>query len=298
MARLVGARRRFVWQDCQLTVLRANEGRLVPSGQPMKHHAGATGVWTRLHIATNIQRVRHSGRFAFTLIAILFACDEGDAHFTTNFASDFTPGRHTVSVLGVYKDGRMSSSGWETLAPHVAPALGASHCDVGYNTLASSNGALADAIDEYARADGPTDDLVTQIAPAAKGDLILVLTFAGRLPQRGPGDAGAQHPAPMQPAAGGGAGGFRRRGRNQPGGRSKSEGTVDTDVLDVSASLYSITQARSIALVAMQYSGASLDEAMTKFAAKLAESLPGTLCVGWNWDVKIDPNRIRSSIDE
>ncbi len=85
-------------------------------------------VWTRLRIATNIRRVRYLRRFAFTFIAILVACDEGDVHFTTNFASDFTPGRHTVSVLGVYKDGRMSSSGWETLSPHVAPALGASHC--------------------------------------------------------------------------------------------------------------------------------------------------------------------------
>jgi hypothetical protein len=251
-----------------------------------------------LHIATNIRRVRYLRRFAFTLIAIMVACDEGDVHFTTNFASDFTPGRHTVSVLGVYKDGRMSSSGWETLAPHVAPALGASRCDVGYNTLASSNGALADAIDEYARADGPTDDLLTQISPAAKGDLVLVLTFAGKLPQRGPTDAGAQRPAAMQPAAGGRAGGRGRHGGALTGGRSKSERPVDTDVLDVSASLYSITQARSIALLAMQYSGASLDEAMTKFAAKLAQSFPGTLCVGWNWDVKIDPNRIRSSIDE
>jgi hypothetical protein len=48
----------------------------------------------------------------------------------------------------------------------------------------------------------------------------------------------------------------------------------------------------------MQYSGVSLDEAMTSFAAKLAQSVPGMLCAGWNWDTQIDANRIRESIDE
>jgi len=167
----------------------------------------------------------------------------------------------------------------------------------GSSARSSTQSALAEAIDEYARADGPTDDLLAEISPAAKGDLVLVLTFAGTLPQRVTVDAGAQRRAPTQPASGARGGGRGMR-RAPMGGTSKTAGVVDTNLLDISASLYSIAQSRSIAMVAMQYSGASLDEAMTKFAAKLAQSLAGTLCVGWNWDAKIDPDRIRQKNDE
>jgi hypothetical protein len=66
---------------------------------------------------------------------------------------------------------------------------------VGYDALVSSNAALASAVDEYARADGPTDDLLAQLAPAAQGDLVLVLTFAGKLPEPAT-DAGAAGAAP------------------------------------------------------------------------------------------------------
>jgi hypothetical protein len=232
------------------------------------------------------------------LIALL-ACDEGDAHFTTKLASDFTPAHRTVSVLGVYKDGRMSSDGWQALAPRVAPALGAANCDVGYDILSSANGAVADAIDEYARADGPTDDLLAQLAPAAKGDLVLVLTFAGKLPQR-MSDAGAARRAPT-PSATGGRGGGRMggmRGAGRMQGSPKSESTADSNLLDISASLFSVSQTRSVALVAMQYSGESVDDAIAKFAAQIRRSFPDVVCVGWNWEAKIDPERIRQSIDQ
>jgi hypothetical protein len=225
------------------------------------------------------------------------ACDEGDAHFTTKLASDFAPARHTVSVLGVYKDGRMSSDGWRALSPRVAPALGAADCEMGYGVLVSSNRALADAIDEYTRADGPTDDLLAQLAPAAKGDLVLVLTFAGTLP-RAATDAGASGGGPAPAPAGRGAprmGG--RRGGGRMGGPGSFESSVETDVLDLSASLFSVAEKRSVALVSMQYSGQSVDEAIGKFAAKIAQTLPGIGCVGWTWEATIDPERIRKSID-
>jgi hypothetical protein len=50
--------------------------------------------------------------------------------------------------------------------------------------------------------------------------------------------------------------------------------------------------------VAMQYTGTSIDDALTRFAAKLHESLPNTVCAGWNWGTAIDPDAIRKSIDE
>lgn len=234
---------------------------------------------------------------AFAAAAMLVACNSGDtrdARFTTRFASDFAPTRRTVSVLGVYEDGRMSPEGWRALGPRVVDALHVDGCDVGYNALAIANGPLAAAIDDYARADGPTDDLLAQLSPAAKGDLVLLLTLSGKVPHRGT-EAGAPRTAPTQQP--GGSRGHGMRGGARMRGASNPE-SVDLDVLDLSASLYSVAQARSVALVAMQYSGSSLDEAISQFAAKLGQAVPGLLCVGWNWDAKIDPDRIRQSIDE
>jgi hypothetical protein len=41
-----------------------------------------------------------------------------------------------------------------------------------------------------------------------------------------------------------------------------------------------------------------MDEAIAKFSGKLRQSLPETSCVGWNWDMKIDPETIRQSIGQ
>ena len=114
------------------------------------------------------------------LLAAL-ACDPGDVHLSATVAPDFSPAAHSVSVLGVYKDGQMSADGWESLAPRLAATLGSGPCEPGYNALTSSNQPLADAIDDYTRDNGPTDDLLAFIAPAATGDLIPVLTFSATL---------------------------------------------------------------------------------------------------------------------
>jgi hypothetical protein len=231
------------------------------------------------------------------LLALVLGCGEGEEEFTAKLASDFTPVRHTVSVLGLYKDGLMSSEGWGTVAPHMAPALGSGRCEIGYDGLVSSNPPLAQAIDEFARANGPTDDLLAQLAPAARGDLLLVLTFAGKLPQKSSADAGAS--GEMAPSTGGTSRGNRGMGGgSMMRGRPPPEPPKDTNAVDISASLYSVQQRRPVALVALRYAGTSLDDALTKFGAKLAETLPGLQCAGWNWDVPIDPDRIRSAIDK
>jgi len=222
-------------------------------------------------------------------LTFLVAC--GDGVFTTKLASDLASTHHTASVLGVYRDGRMSGGGWDVLAHYVEPALGSTRCDVGYDSLvfSSSNAALASAIEEYTRADGPTDDLLFQLAPAAQGDLVLVLTFAGRVPGRNPSTGSVRTDAPgagLRPPGGG------------PPGAQKAESTKDTNVLEISASLFSVALGHSVALVGMQYSGSSAEDALTRFGAKLRQSLPNLKCVGWNWNASIDPERIRSKINE
>ena len=101
-------------------------------------------------------------RFSLSSILLLGAaagCGPSDAHVATKFASDFTPQRRSVSVLGVFKDGQMSADAWTTIAgTRVAPsARGIARatrptCAVGYTeTLQSTNGeADSSAIDAHA----------------------------------------------------------------------------------------------------------------------------------------------------
>ncbi len=230
--------------------------------------------------------------------AAAVACS-GDARFTTRFASDFVPGEHVVSVLGVYRDGRMSSEAWGAIGPRISAALGAHECNVAYaEPLVSKNGPLWSAIDDYARANGPTDDLLGQLAPAAQGDLILVLTLAGKVPVRAAAASLAEESSASARAGGGrgGMGGGRAMGGAPPAGPVRRE-SPDTNALDLSASLYSIARGRSVALVAMEYSGASADEAVALFSSKLAKELRSATCAGWTWDDKVDAGRIREMVD-
>ena len=220
------------------------------------------------------------------------ACGPADARFSTRVASDFAPGHHRVSVLGVFKNGQMSSDAWVAMAPRVAPAFGASACEAAYSdALLSTNGALSSAIDDYARANGPADELVAQLAPAAKGDLVVIFTLSGQLPgPKSKAPAGGGNPAPG-PAGGGRHG--RRASNTGPGFAGP-----DTNELDISASIFSVPLHRSVGLVSMQYYGASVDDAVAKFSDRLASVLPAAQCDGWDWTATIDPDRIRQSIDQ
>jgi hypothetical protein len=198
----------------------------------------------------------------------------------------------------------MSAEVWEqTLGPPTSIALGAHACEAAYGSILSGyNQVLLSAIDDYARANGPGDDLLAQLAPAAKGDVIAVITVAGRLPAPSSqnADAGAARPSSPQAGGrrgggGGGMGGMRGGGG---GGRMASAmGTGEQSTLEMSASFYSVRERRSVGLIAMQYDGPSFEDAVTKFASKIAATLPRATCDGWNWDAPVDAQHIRDSID-
>ena len=135
-----------------------------------------------------------------------------------------------------------------------------------------------------------------QLAPAAKGDLILVLTLAGKVPAKEKGPL-----AEEAAAAAGGAARGRTGGGGQGGGGDPMRGSPrrkkDTNALDLSASVFSVAGGHSVALLAMQYSGLNADEAVTLFSSRLAQELRGSTCGGWSWDVPIDASHIRQMID-
>jgi hypothetical protein len=226
----------------------------------------------------------------FALAASVVACNQS-VHWDTNFAAGFRPTGHTVSVFGVYKNGQMSPEAWDALRSRLGPLLGGRQCEIaGGDALA--NEALFAAVDDYTRTNGPTEDLLAQLAPAAQGDLILVLVEAGSLP---PSErvsvVDSQTPGPSPMASKGTAG----LSTYAP---KKGSKVGENDVLQLSASLFSVAQGRSVGLIDMQYTGDSVSEAEGEFAARVEQLLPTTTCKGWDWHTGVDPERIRKLAQE
>ncbi len=65
----------------------------------------------------------------------------------------------------------------------------------------------------------------------------------------------------------------------------------------MSASVYSIRQHRSVALIAMTYTGGNADDAVDKFRQELARDLQGGVCGGWDLNIGIDEQRIHQMDD-
>jgi hypothetical protein len=197
-----------------------------------------------------------------------------------------------VSVFGVYKDGQLSSEAWSELRPGFEPLLGQRGCEVALGDPLAGP-ALSAAVEDYARTNGPTEDLLAQLAPAAGGDLILVLVEAGSLPPQEEkatvANTVAQGPSPT--ATHGAAGLAAYAPKKHSGGESH-------DVLQLSASLFSIAQGRSVASIDMQYSGDSVVEAESEFAARVGQLLPAATCKGWDWRTQVAPERIRKLAEE
>jgi hypothetical protein len=244
--------------------------------------------------AARAARAAHVAPLALaSLLALPCACSD-DAQFTTRFASDFARGKHTVSVFGVFRDGQMSAESWETIGPKLSTPFGAT-CNAGYGAIVTSNQPLSAAIDDYVRANGPGDELLAQHAAAATGDLMVVFTVAGRVTPKAASSidqSAVQSPgsSPM------GAGSGKYRGM-RPGGMGRTRGMQRPSsagaAFEVSASLYSVRDKRSVGLIAMQYDGASMDEAFQRMAAKLTGAIPGSTCGGWDWKAGPDEHRIR-----
>jgi hypothetical protein len=222
---------------------------------------------------------------ALALALTISGC--GDGSFSVQRTAAFPPSGATLSVFGVYKDGRMSPESWDTLRPRLTPILGASPCETGYpEAVNASSPELGTAIDDYTRANGVTEDLLEQLAPMAKGDLIVLVMMTGR-PHTGP-DTSQPAPAPTAPPARTGS----RRGY-QGVGPARSQAATERGAFEMAASLYSVKTHRSVGAVSMRYTGSSLEEALDSFATHLAEELPRASCGGWNADVHVDPAVIR-----
>jgi hypothetical protein len=233
-----------------------------------------------------------------SLVVAAVACSEDEAQFKVRFAPEFPKTPPTVSILGVFRDGRMNAETWDEIGPRLSSPFGAATCPVAYDKdFASKREELANAVDDYARANGVTDDLLEKLAPAASGDEVLVFTVAGR-PTSQSSDGGGGGGAPPAQTPNTQPGGMRagRQGRGTMAMGPMRQAT--RNVFEVAASLYSTHDHRAVGLITMEYTGASAVDALNKFVAKVHESLPGSACAGWHWDANVDAKAIEAMKEE
>jgi len=74
-------------------------------------------------------------------------------------------------------------------------------------------------------------------------------------------------------------------GRHTRGGPSHTSQypPKDDNALELSADFVSVQTREMVGRVALRYTGASIDDALAKFGARLQSALPGAHCTPWKW---------------
>jgi hypothetical protein len=245
---------------------------------------------------------------ALSVLGMALVACHGDTDFNVKQANDFAPqGRVTVSVLGVFKDGLMSQETWESLGPKLSPALSSQKCDTRYNSaFVAANKGVASAVEDYTRANGVTEPLLTAFSSGAEGDVMMLITVSGRASADSTyrPEQGAQMPglAPASGRQGGGTGngyggGFGNSsspaspgfGRSSPNSPSQSNASV----FEIAATFYSVKDKKPVAQLSMKYTGPREEDAISRFATKLHDYLPNATCNGWKPDADLTEERVR-----
>jgi len=219
-----------------------------------------------------------------------------------------------VSVFGVFRNGRMSPEAWEDFGKVLSTPFSQGICKAAYDVVfTNANPELASAIDDYAKENGVSDELLAKFAPLAKGDTILVIAIDGQLPK--PAAASTGKPSkPAQDSAspgqgsdrsyeagpGGGPGGGRGMGHGG-GGRGMGRGPSapaqqpkpDKGFWELTASLYSVRLRQWTKQVELKQQGPDIDGDLKLFAARVGTAIPGVPCRGWDSTAKIDADSIR-----
>lgn len=210
---------------------------------------------------------------SLTVAVSLFSCAEGGASVSVKYAPEFVPGPTTVSILGVYRSGRMSPEAWTAMGPALSAALGQKRCPVGFSDkLRRVNPDQYAAIDELTKSDGITDELLSEVAPQAVGETVVVINVHGRITEA-KGDQ-------AEPAARSVSG---RRSRGPGRGHAPVSSYAPSPGLAISASLYSVKLRRSVAKLQTSYGGTELEEGLARFAKEFAKVMPGSTCLGWRF---------------
>jgi hypothetical protein len=220
----------------------------------------------------------------------------------------------SVSVFGIFRNGRMSPEAWEDFGKVLSTPFSEGLCKAAYDVaLTNTSPELAAAIDDHAKENGVSDQLLEKFAPFAKGDTIVLIAIDGQLPKpaaasadkpvQTPSSSGQGNPggSGSAPAMGPGAG--RGMGRGGMGsGRSQSapaqNAKPDKGSWELTAYFYSVRLRHSTRQVELKQQGQDIDGDLKLFAAKLGTELPGVPCRGWDSTAKVDSEAIRKLADQ
>lgn len=224
------------------------------------------------------------------LLSPVFGCT--GTTFDVQASQGWPRSNHLISTFGVKRDGLMMKEGWRALGPEMSAPFGAQQCAVVYETQSlAGEPDLGPALDEYIRAHGVTDQLLTPFAAAALGDSILFIEIYGSPQYKG--DSGPPSAASM--------GGRGRVGGLQGGafGGALSQGgsTTGSDAMTgfgIYAVIYSVADKKSVAELRMHYAGKRIDNAIQLFNARFEKEFPGAHCRAWSLPGKLDVQAIKN----
>lgn len=217
-------------------------------------------------------------------------CGEAGVYYDVKFAPGYGPGPTTVSVLGVFQDGRMSNEMWNEVDARLAPTLGEPTCDALWGeAFRRAQPDLFEQLDRASQADGVTEEMLDRFSEAAVGDAILLISLHIR---RAGAPGSKQGYDPMSgnarnPYSATGPMPGQRRG--QQGLAPVRPGAIRPDrwqgqEIRLAATLYSAKQHAPMGRIILNYLGTNIDDATRRFVSKLGETLPGSVCKGWKME--------------
>ena len=213
-----------------------------------------------------------------TLLAAT-SCAEGSANFHVRSEPGFVSGPTTISLLGVFHEGRMNRETWAQIGPQLSAMLGQRACEVAYgDKLGNENPELYATFEESVKSEGITEDLVARLAPSAQGDLILVVSLNGYTAISRGFEGGSSRGGGSAPQPGSGT---RMRNNRAPGGTQG--GGASLPELEMAGTLFSARSHHPVARLNMAYSGSNVDDAIGRCVRRLDELVPGSSCRGWRW---------------
>jgi len=260
---------------------------------------------------------------SFLSVYVLAACaTTGEGQPAVNIVSASDPAKpESVSVFGVFRNGRMSPEGWEDFGKVLSAPFSNGICKAAFDVVFNdASRELADAIDDYTKENGVSDELLEKFAPFAKGDTMVLIAMDGQLPKLAAVSAGQPPQAAQPPSSsgqgnnggsgpgqgggpGGGRGGMGRGGggmsRGGMGGRGRQSvpaqnAKPDKGSWELTAYFYSVRLHHSTKQVTLKQQGQDIDGDLKLFAAKLGTEIPNVPCHGWESLGKLNANSIRA----
>jgi hypothetical protein len=216
-----------------------------------------------------------------SLLTTLGGCAPS-VELAVNEAPGYSSHGQRISVLGVYKNGRMDAGAWAEWQPVVAAAVPGAACAPAYgDEMEQAEPDLFAEFDDYVREHGITDEILDRLSGVAKGGSILVIQAFGKPPtiQRA-GDVPAQTPSPPPPTRGRGRG---RGGNSGQAGANPASVRPREEANELSAGLYSLEAREVVASVDLKYPAASARDAITDFNSQFRAITSGAVCAGWKW---------------